>query len=105
MRYMASFVVALLVVAPGVGQEKGKGKGKGKAIPPVWLFRSAEPMPVGVWAPLELPKAKEPAAVVKLSDASGPLGKDALQISFAGGVWPTIATTKFPEDWTPYRTF
>jgi len=49
------------------------------------------------WTNLEL--TKEPkATLVKAADGS-------LQITFAGGRWPSIACSSVPEDWTPWKTF
>jgi hypothetical protein len=50
------------------------------------------------WANLELPKAKEPA--VKMETDKG-----RFKLTFAGGNWPTITTSKIPDDWMPFHTF
>src|SRR5262245_42573195 len=58
------------------------------------------------WSNLELPdaKLKEPAAKIALSTDHATSGKHSLKITYAGGRWPTITTTKVPEDWMPYWT-
>ena len=47
------------------------------------------------WSNLEI--AKEPKAQI----APCPEG---FKITFAGGRWPTVATTAVPDDWTPWKT-
>ncbi len=51
----------------------------------------------GAWVNLE--GSKEPKAKVERTS------EGALRITFAGGRWPTIATSAVPEDWSPWKTF
>ena len=50
------------------------------------------------WSNLELPKVKEPP--VKMETDNG-----RLMLTFAGGNWPTVTTTKVAENWMPFHTF
>lgn len=68
------------------------------------LFDFEDKEEVKAWAPLVLPKGpKEPAPKIEL--ATDKAGKHSLKVTFAGGTWPTIATTKIPGDWMPWETF
>jgi hypothetical protein len=58
------------------------------------LDKAAE---AGAWAPLEI--SKDPRAKVERT------AEGTLRVTFAGGHWPTIATSAIPEDWTPWKTF
>ncbi|HVE43149.1 MAG TPA: DNRLRE domain-containing protein [Planctomycetota bacterium] len=51
----------------------------------------------GAWANLE--GSKEPKVTVERTS------EGALRITFAGGRWPTIATSAVPDDWTPWKSF
>src|SRR5689334_10434189 len=51
----------------------------------------------GSWVPLE--GSKEPKAKVERA------AEGSLRITFAGGRWPTVATSAVPEDWTPWKCF
>jgi len=51
----------------------------------------------GSWNPLE--SSKEPKAKVERTSDG------ALRITFAGGRWPTVATSAIPDDWTPWKSF
>jgi hypothetical protein len=50
----------------------------------------------GSWVNLE--GSKEPKVKVERSS------EGALRITFAGGRWPTIATSAVPEDWSPWKS-
>ena len=65
-------------------------------------FESAEAL--GSWEPLALPGLKEPAATLELAHTKDP-GARGWKITFAGGNWPTVTTTKVQGDWMPYHTF
>jgi hypothetical protein len=73
----------------------------------VVLFDFEDPADLKDWSNLELPdaKLKEPAAKLGLSTDHATSGKHSLKITYAGGRWTTITTTKVPEDWMPYWTF
>ncbi|HEX7897694.1 MAG TPA: DNRLRE domain-containing protein [Planctomycetota bacterium] len=43
------------------------------------------------------PGGKEPPAVVERAGGG-------LKVTFAGGTWPTVASTRVPADWTAYKT-
>src|SRR6185436_12407222 len=60
------------------------------------LFTFDKAEEAAAWANLEL--AKEPAAKVELTPAKS------LKVTFAGGRWPSIATSAVPEDWSPWKT-
>jgi hypothetical protein len=66
----------------------------------LFLLLAAQDTPLDVqgWANLEIPGTKEPAAVVERS------GKNGLKITFAGGTWPTVASSNVPADWTSFKT-
>ena len=51
----------------------------------------------GSWVPLE--GSKEPQAKVD------PAPDGALRITFAGGRWPTVASSEIPQDWSPWKSF
>jgi hypothetical protein len=59
------------------------------------------------WSNLVLPSAKdkEPAVTIELSPEHATSGKQSLKLTFKGGNWPTVATTKVTEDWFAYTTF
>ena len=73
----------------------------------VRLFDFEDPAALKDWSNLELPYAtlKEPAAKIEISDQGATSGDHSLKITFAGGRWPTITTTRVTEDWMPYQTF
>lgn len=67
------------------------------------------------WTNLELPdpadketkkpvKHSEPAAKIELSNEHATSGKQSLKITFAGGKWPTVFTTKVFDDWVPFES-
>jgi hypothetical protein len=54
-------------------------------------------------------RALDPAAWAALEAAKEPKAKverlpDGIRISFAGGRWPTVATSAVPEDWSPWKS-
>src|SRR5262249_23863333 len=57
------------------------------------------------WANLTLPKVKEPPIKAERSTDHATSGKHSLKLTFAGGTWPTLTTTRVPPDWTAYQTF
>src|SRR5262249_33498940 len=67
-------------------------------------FEKAEDLKA--WTNLELSGArvKEPAAKIERSTAMASSGKHSLKITFAGGGWPTLTTTRVPADWTAWHT-
>jgi hypothetical protein len=71
------------------------------------LFDFEEAADLKAWTNLALPgaKEKEPPAKIELSTDHVTSGKRSLKIMFAGGSWPTITTTRVPDDWLPYHTF
>src|SRR5262249_29429189 len=71
------------------------------------LFDFEEQADLKAWSNLELPDArqKEPAAKIERSTDHATRGRHSLKITFAGGRWPTITTTKVPGDWMPYWAF
>lgn len=72
------------------------------------LFDFEKDEDLKAWAPLDLPdaKVKEPAAKVELSAEGATSGSKCLKITFDGGNWPAITTTKItvPGDWQAYQT-
>jgi len=75
--------------------------------PDLVLFDFEDPAGLSDWSNLALddPKAEEPPVKIALSTEHATAGKRSLKLTFAGGRWPTITTTKVPEDWMPYHTF
>jgi len=53
------------------------------------------------------PMPTEPAPKIELSPQNATAGKHSLKITFAGGTWPAITTTKIPlpGDWKEFQTF
>src|SRR6516225_2113156 len=70
------------------------------------LFDFEDAADLKAWSNLELPdaKAKEPPAKFELSTEHVTSGKHSLKITFAGGRWPTLTTTRIPSDWLSYQT-
>jgi hypothetical protein len=62
---------------------------------------------VEVWSNLSLPGAgeKEPPVSLARVAKNATSGKHSLKLTFAGGRWPTVTTTRIPGDWTAYQTF
>jgi hypothetical protein len=58
------------------------------------------------WTNLDLSGArvKELAARIERSRAMASSGNHSLKITFAGGAWPTLTTTRVPADWTAWQT-
>jgi hypothetical protein len=76
--------------------------------PPVeTLFDFENAGDVRAWSNLELPgpAPQEPGAKIELSDQQATSGRHSLKITFAGGQWPTITTTRVPSDWMKFWTF
>lgn len=72
------------------------------------LYSFADEATVKDWAPHKLPEVEKeaPAPKVEIVPApKGPGGK-CLKISFNGGDWPTVGTTKIPiqGNWKPFQT-
>jgi hypothetical protein len=59
------------------------------------------------WSDLALPrqKEKEPPIKAERVRAHATSGKHSLKLTFAGGTWPTLTTTRVPADWTAWQTF
>jgi hypothetical protein len=49
-------------------------------------------------------KPKEPPPRLEQSEENVTSGNRSLKITFAGGEWPTIATTEIPDDWLTHQT-
>jgi hypothetical protein len=79
----------------------------GRAIADKVLFDFEDSAEVKAWSNLELPGArdKEPAAKIERSTDNATSGKHSLKITFAGGRWPTLTTTRVPGDWAAWQTF
>ncbi|MDB5343659.1 MAG: hypothetical protein JWP89_2036 [Schlesneria sp.] len=71
------------------------------------LFDFEDAADESAWKKLELPdsKIKEPPARIERVAENATTGQHSLKITFAGGVWPTVITTRVPEDWTSWHTF
>jgi hypothetical protein len=70
------------------------------------LFDFEDDADVKAWAPLALSKGpKEPPPKVERVTENATSGKSSMKVTFAGGTWPTIATTQIPSDWMPWETF
>ncbi|MBY0526917.1 MAG: hypothetical protein K2R98_26220 [Gemmataceae bacterium] len=76
-------------------------------VPEKMLFDFEDAAELKAWSNLVLPdaKGKEPAATIEQSAENATSGKHSLKITFAGGAWPAITTTRIPDDWTPFQTF
>ena len=75
------------------------------------LFSFMDEAKVKVWTPVKLPEVEkeQPAFKVeivpapKAKDDTGPAGK-CLKITFDGGDWPTVGTTKISLECLPWST-
>src|SRR5690242_15924833 len=70
------------------------------------LFDFEKAVDLKAWTNLDLSgaKVKEPAAKIERSAAKASSGKHSLKITFAGGTWPTLTTTRVPADWKAWHT-
>jgi hypothetical protein len=70
------------------------------------LFDFEEAADLEAWTNLELPEArlKEPVAGIERSADGASSGKHSLKITFGGGTWPTLTTTRVPADWNAWHT-
>ena len=59
------------------------------------------------WENLVLPQSQEREPAVNLEQATehATVGKQSLKLTFAGGNWPTVTTTKVDDAWLRYQTF
>jgi hypothetical protein len=96
----ALLVVLACLPAPQAARAEGKDE---------VLFDFRDPAAVRDWAPVRLPglAQDQPAPKVEIVPAKGPSKGNALRITFAGGDWPAVATTKLPVagDWKSFQTF
>jgi hypothetical protein len=71
------------------------------------LFDFEDAAEVRAWSNLALSgaKPKDPPARTEQAAENATSGKHSLKITFAGGRWPTITTTRVPGDWMPFWTF
>jgi hypothetical protein len=92
--------VALLQVAALAAEPAGTGA---DAV----LFDFEDASDLEAWTNLELPGDGEPEPPVKLErvSAHATSGDQSLKLTFGGGRWPTITTTRVGEDWLSYQTF
>jgi hypothetical protein len=81
--------------------------GEKAAVPDKLLFDFEKDAELTLWSNLDLgdPKRAEPPASLGLTKEGASSGERALEVTFAGGFWPTIATTNIPLDWMPYESF
>lgn len=76
-----------------------------KAAKALLLFDFEDDAEVAAFASLELPGVKEPPARVERSAEHAASGKHSLKITFQGGRFPAVVTTRVPADWEAYHTF
>jgi hypothetical protein len=69
------------------------------------LFDFEDAAEAAAWVPVTAGKAAEPAPKVERAAEHASTGRHSLKVTFAGGTWPTVGTTRVPEDWTPWATF
>ncbi len=75
-------------------------------LPDRMMFDFENEAELTAWFPLQLPKRQqEPPVAFAPSGQNATSGKRSLKITFAGGEWPTLATTNIPQDWAGYETF
>ena len=78
------------------------------ALPEIVVFDFEGPDDATAWKPAKLPEAAEepPAAKVELSTEHATSGKHAIEIAFAGGEWPSVATgaVNMPENVFDYAS-
>jgi hypothetical protein len=79
----------------------------GPAPASVVLFDFETAAEVKAWSNLKLPDARlaEPPVQIERSTENATRGLHSLKLTFAGGRWPTVTTTRVPADWMPYWTF
>src|SRR5262245_58178801 len=74
------------------------------------VFDFEDPIEISAWSSAPVAgnpatKVKDPPPRFELSNDNATSGKHSLKITFAGGEWPTIATTRVPADWLTHQTF
>lgn len=71
------------------------------------LFDFEEPTEIAEWSNLVLPEAKvkEPPVKIERSEMHATSGKHSLKLTFGGGNWPAVTTTRVPDDWQGFQTF
>lgn len=69
------------------------------------LFDFEDPADLKAWSNVVGAKDKEPPIKLELSNEHATWGKHSLKLTFAGGNWPTIATTNIQGEWLPFKTF
>src|SRR5262245_54819926 len=92
-------LAGLAVVALALFTETSAGDDPPPAPLQKELFDFEDAAEVQAWSNLELPGSKEPPARIRQSEKNATSGKHSLAITFAGGTWPTITTTRVPGDW------
>src|SRR5262245_19175029 len=97
MRKLLTLTICLLGPAAVWSQDKSAKE--------LMLFDFEDLAEVKAWAPLQLPKAKEPAPRAEQAKAHATSGQHSLKITFDGGKWPTVLTTKVPDNWDEFQTF
>jgi hypothetical protein len=70
------------------------------------LFDFEEAADLTAWTDLEFAdaKLKEPVARLERSTDKASSGKHSLKVTFGGGSWPTLTTTRVPADWDAWHT-
>lgn len=105
-RFASGFLIALAALLASHILER-PGLAGSKPVPPeVVLFDFEDAEALKDWSNLEATGGKkEPPVKIELSNEGVTSGKHSLKLTFAGGRWPTITTTRVPADWMPYWTF
>lgn len=99
MRRRRNSVIAFMVVCL-----LGLGADEKPAAKELVLFDFEKPADLEAWSNLALPKA-EPAVKIENVEKNATSGTHSLKLTFAGGHWPTVTTTRVPEDWAGFNTF
>jgi len=97
-RLIVPAVALLLVARAGAADPKVPA-------PDRVLFDFEDADEATAWAPVSAGKAAEPAPRVERAADHASAGKHSLKVTFAGGTWPTVGTTKIPADWAAWETF
>lgn len=100
-------ILAACVLSSGTWPE-GRAAGETDQV----LFDFADKAAAKDWSPVKIPDVEKDQPAPRIEIAPSPKGKDAgplgqcLKITYDGGVWPTIGTTKIPipGNWRTFQT-
>jgi hypothetical protein len=96
-------LLGLMVMLCAATGQPGMARGPTEVV----LFDFEDEADLKAWSNLEVEGAKEKEPPIKLERVAehATSGKHSLKLTFGGGHWPTITTTKVLDDWQQYQTF